>query len=490
MGMFSFLKKKSYVNKKVNKKEKKNYSGGKFSNALYSWATSNLSANAEISANLAVLRARSRDLARNNPYAKKFLRMVKTNIVGKGVKLQNRAKFKNGSLDKRSNDLIEEAFKEWGKKGVCDVTGKFSFNDIQKLVSSQTALDGEILVRMVRGFDNKYKFALQLIEADHLDINYTDLNRNIVMGIEFDKWNRPVAFHLFKRHPGDRYGYVEQERVRIPANEIIHYFVPNRISQDRGVPWFAAILTDAYMINAYREAELVASRLSAAKGGFYIKPPQEQYIGDTEDENGNPIQEIEPGMFEVLPDGWDFKPFDLQHPNSAYKDFEKAVLRAIASGLDVSYNYLANDLEGVNYSSIRAGVLDEREVWKELHKFFEEHFLNIVFENWLEMALLSGAIDIPFREFSRVNKPSWQFRGWEWVDPLKDMQANILAIKAGLKTASDVVSQMGFDYEEILMQLKREKDLREKYGITTISDAEILEALSKVKDEDEAKTTD
>jgi capsid protein len=70
-----------------------------------------------------------------------------------------------------------------------------------------------------------------------------------------------------------------------------------------------------------------------------------------------------------------------------------------------------------------------------------------------------------------------------WVDPLKDMQANVLAIKAGLKTASQVVSEMGYDYEEILLQLKREKELREKYGITTISDAEILEAISKIKDE-------
>ena len=482
MGLFSFFKKKKPV-------KKRSYSGAKISNALYSWVTSNISADSEIRGNLDKLRARSRDLARNNDYAKKFLRMLKTNVIGKGIKLQSKVKLKNGNLDTRANNLIENAFKKWSKRGICDVTGKYSFLDIQKLVISQMAQDGEVLIRLIKGYPNKFNFALQLIEADHLDVNFNDPAQNIVMGIEFDDWGKPIAYHLYKKHPGDVYSFTDQQKIRVPADEILHLFIPSRISQNRGVPWFHTAIIRLQMLGAYEEAELVASRLAAAKGGFYIKPPQEEYGGERDDE-GNVIQEIEPGMFEVLPDGWDFKPFDLQHPNSAFEKFEKAILRGIASGLDVSYNYLANDLESVNYSSIRAGVLDEREVYKDLQSYLIEHFLTPVFENWLEMALLSGILPFNFSDFDRLNSPAFQTRGWDWVDPLKDMQANILAIKAGLKTASQVVSEMGYDYEEILLQLKREKDLREKYGITTLSDAEILEALSKVKDEDETKTAD
>jgi lambda family phage portal protein len=482
MGLFNFFKKK----KQQTTASKKSYSGAQFNNSLYSWAVSNTSADKEIQGNLPVLRARARDLARNNDYVKKFLRMLKTNVVGKGIKLQNKAKLKNGNLDKRSNDLIENSFKKWSKKGICDVTGKYSFVDIQKLAISQMALDGEIFIRIIKGYKNGFNFALQLIEADHLDINYNDYSKNIVMGIEFDQWGKPIAYHMYKKHPGDVSYFVEQEKIRIPADEIIHLFIPARISQNRGIPWLHTAIIRLQMLGAYEEAELVASRLSAAKGGFYKKPPEEQYGGEV-DEKGNLIQEVEPGMFEVLPSGWDFVPFDLQHPNSAFEKFEKAVLRGIASGLDVSYNYLANDLENVNYSSIRAGVLDEREVYKELQLFLIEHLLNFVFENWLEMSLLSRAIPLNFADFERLNSPTWITRGWEWVDPLKDMQANVLAIKAGLKTASQVVSEMGYDYEEILLQLKREKELREKYGITTISDAEILEAISKIKDENDGK---
>jgi len=483
MGFFNFFKKKK------EPVQKRSYNGAKISNALYSWATSNTTADNELRTNVNKLRARSRDLARNNDYAKKFLRMLKTNVIGKGIKLQSKVKLKNGKLDKRSNDLIENNFKQWSKKGICDVTGKYSFLDIQKLAISQMALDGEVFIRLVKGYSNKFNFALQLIEADHLDINFNVPSKNIVMGIEYDEWGRPVAYHMYKKHPGDVYSFTDQQRIRIPADEIIHLFIPSRISQNRGVPWFHTAIVRLQMLGAYEEAELVASRLSAAKGGFYIKPPQEEFGGET-DNDGNLVQEIEPGTFEVLPDGWDFKPFDLQHPNSAFEAFEKATLRGIASGLDVSYNYLANDLESVNYSSIRAGVLDEREVYKDLQSYLIDHFLMPVFENWLEMALLGGIMPLNFSDFDRLNNPTFQTRGWDWVDPLKDMQANILAIKAGLKTSSQVVSEMGYDYEEILLQLKREKDLREKYGITTISDAEILEAISKAKGEDETKTAD
>ncbi len=485
MRLFSFFKKK-----KKEPVKKKNFEGAKFVNSLYSWAVSNLSADSEISGNISILRARSRDLARNNDYVKKFLRMVKTNVVGKGIKLQSKAKLKNGDLDKRANELIESAFKDWSKRGVCDVTGKYSFTDIQKLVISQMALDGEVFIRMVKGFNNKYKFALQLLEADHLDVNYYDTSRNIVMGIEFDEWSRPIAYHFYKKHPGDRYNYLEQERIRIPAEEVIHLFIPYRISQNRGIPWLHTAIIRLKMLGGYEEAELVAARLGAIKAGFYKKPADEMgYGADEVLDDGSLVQNLEPGQIEILPSDWDFQAVDWNHPNQAFKDFEKAILRGIASGLDVSYNYLANDLEGVNYSSIRAGVLDERDVWRDLQIFLKEHFLDRVFENWLEMALLSGNLNLSFKDFNRLNNPTWQFRGWEWVDPLKDMQANILAIKAGLKSASDVVSQMGFDYEEVLLQLKREKDLREKLGITTLSDAEILEAISKIKGDNEDKAT-
>ncbi len=68
------------------------------------------------------------------------------------------------------------------------------------------------------------------------------------------------------------------------------------------------------------------------------------------------------------------------------------------------------------------------------------------------------------------------------------MQANILACKEGLKTHSQIANEMGMDLEELYAELQKEKDLRQKYGITTVSEAEIAQILKQSSngDNDEA----
>lgn len=448
---------------------KRSYAGAGTGRLYHSWTTTNQSADAELRFNLTSLRARSRELEANNDYAKKFFRMVKTNVVGRdGIKLQSQVKNDSGKPDEKARTKIEEAWTRWIKKGFCDVTGEYSFRDIQKLVISSAARDGELLIRKIQGFDNDFNFALQLIEADHLDEKMNDnlaSGNKVKMGVEYDQWNRRIAYHVYKNHPGDYfYGSTFGEKIRIPADEVIHFYLPMRISQTRGIPWMHAAMTRLNMIGGYEEAELVAARLAAAKGGFYETDPEGQYIGDDQ-EGDQPIQELEPGMLEALPRGWKFHAYDPQHPTTAFEAFEKAILRGISSGLDVSYNYLANDLEGVNYSSIRAGVLDERDVWRDLQAFLIEHFLMIVFEEWLKMALLTQQVALPSSKFDKFSAAKWQPRGWQWVDPQKDIQAKIMEINAGLNSATDIAAEQGKDLEELYQQLQREMQLLKKYGI-------------------------
>ena len=465
----------------IKRASKKSFNAAKTGNLYATWLPNNNTADIDIQTDLKTIRARSRELMRNDDYAKRFKRMIKSNVVGnQGIRLQNRAKDANGNLDKQANDIIESAFKRWSKKGVCDVTGKYSFKDIQKMAISTMAEDGEVLIRKVKNYDNEFGFALQLLEADHLDERFNIPERNIYMGIEYDSWNKPVAYHLYKTHPGKVYG-VDLTRIRVPADEIIHLFLPIRISATRGVPWMHTAMTRMKMVNGYEEAELTASRIAAAKGGFYImKEGAEQFEGDYADKSGNLVEELEPGQINLLPENIDFKNYDPQHPTTAFKDFMKVILRGVASGLDVSYNTLANDLEGVNYSSLRSGVLEEREVWKELQTWLGENLLDNVFEEWLDMALLKQVVPLPYFKYDKFNAPSWLYRGFSWVDPLKDMQSNILAIKEGLKTHGQIASEMGLDLEELYQQIAKEKDLRAKYGITTLGDAQVLEMLSQI----------
>ncbi len=427
----------------------------------------------ELRYELKTLRQRSRELYYNNDYVKKYVQLIVQNVVGpEGFILQNDARDINGNPDVAANEIIENAWYEWGLK-YADVTRRQSFRGLCETLCRQLVIDGEVFVRTVVNKSNKYGIELQVIEADYLDENYNEVlkNGNIVrMGVEINKWRQPVAY-WFKVVDIDKemnigYNYTGEYK-RISADEIIHIFLPDRANQTRGVPWTASSMNRLKWLGDYENAAVINAKISASKMGFF-KSTHPELIGKSE----NLEIEISPGHFEQLPPGCDFVPFTPEFPSSQHGDFVKSTLRGIASGLGVSYNTLANDLEGVNYSSIRAGLLDEREFYKSIQAMFIEKLLIPLFEKWLMMALTMGVLKmsddadpLPMRKFDKFNKPIFYGRRWAWVDPLKDIEAEILAIEKNLKTYSEVMADRGRDFADTLKQLQKEKQLLKDYGL-------------------------
>lgn len=183
------------------------------------WITACLSQDGEMKGQLPILRDRSRDLERNNEWVKGFLRSLENNTLGeKGVSLQVRAKEANGQLDEIANNIIERAWKQWSKVGNCEVTGRHSWVDVQRLILRCIARDGEVLIRMIK---KSTGLCLQILEADLLDDSYNaraDNGNEIRFGVEFDSYRRPVAYHLLGNHPGDsQFNANFKRRIRVPA---------------------------------------------------------------------------------------------------------------------------------------------------------------------------------------------------------------------------------------------------------------------------------
>ena len=64
---------------------KRGYDGASKGRRVEGWLTSGSSPNVETQASLQLLRNRSRDLVRNNPYAARAIQAITTNTVGKGI---------------------------------------------------------------------------------------------------------------------------------------------------------------------------------------------------------------------------------------------------------------------------------------------------------------------------------------------------------------------------------------------------------------------
>lgn len=458
------------------RRQQRGYNVGK-TDRLGSWGTVSLSADSEIYQSLKIIRAKSRDLAMNNDYFKHFLRLLKIHVVGpQGIRLQNKALAYDGTRDRGANRLIEAGWKRFGKKGVCDVTGKLSWRDAQKLWIETLAKDGEVLIRMIVGFPNEFGFALQFLEADHLDesLNKTLANGNkIRMGIEYDGWDRPVTYWLLRAHPGDYSmpgaGSWLNRYQQIPAAEIIHEYTIERARQGRGVPWVHTAAQRFQMLGGFEDAALVNARTGASKMGFYTRKPGElggeEWDGD-ENENGDFIDEMEPGVFGKLPAGWDFKEFNPAYPSGDIAPFSKLMLRGGAAGLGVSYHSLSNDLTDVNFSSIRTGILDTRDYYRDLQGFTAESFLTRVFDGWLLHALLRSRLgQLTLIDYDRLNAPVWRARGWDWVNPLQDQAAAEKALKSRTKTMARILAEQGEDLEEHFEQLQEEAEMAGEYGL-------------------------
>ena len=322
------------------------FRGGNVDRLTADWLATILSPDDELRPSLRRLRARCRELARNNSYAKHYLTMLAVNVVGPtGIHMQATVRDNDKALNERINTAIEEAWEDWSRSPTVD--GKLSRVRMEHLLLRSIATDGEVLLRRWHNNDlNEYGFALEPLDADLLDdaYNVTPGNgRNEVrMGVEVDDFSRPLAYHIWDRAPSQA-GTQGRFRERVPAADIIHLYDPLRVAQTRGVPWFHAVMQALNMLDRYEEAELVAARIGAAKMGFFSR--REGAAGSTgvdlkTDAEGNMQMEANPGTFDFLPEGYQLDTFNPDHPSTAYAQFVKAALRRVATGLSVSYNAL------------------------------------------------------------------------------------------------------------------------------------------------------
>jgi lambda family phage portal protein len=468
--------------KKSKRNVSRSYRAAKIDRLTVDWSAVATSANYDLRIGLRILRARSRNLAKNNDYVKRFLSMVRSNVVGPhGIKLQSRAANSNGELTAPLNRRIEEAWEEWIEPENASASTKLGFRDQLLLAVNSMARDGEFLIREIVA-DNEFGYALQFYDVNWLDENFNELLSNgnrVIMSVEVNKYGKPVAYwftppryaHLFPENTP-----VEQ-RTRIPAEEVIHKFlIFEDEQQTRGCPWTHTAMFRLNTHGNYEEAELVAARVGASKLDYLVPPKDEDDFADDDDdfeaEDAGKIdlpQTMEPGVIEVLPPGYDVKSPNRDHPNANYEGFNKAVLRGVASGLDISYFSLANDLEAVNFSSARIGLLEERDMWKGLQGYVIQHVCRRVYRNWLKSAQLTGKIQLRPHEIERVSTPGWRARGWTWVDPVKDVQATVMAVNNGLATRTDAVAEQGRDFDELTTTLQHEQKMLDEKGIRLIS---------------------
>jgi lambda family phage portal protein len=415
------------------------------------------SANAEIARALPVLRERSREFVRNSWIGPRALDVLCSHVVGTDLTVR----FDTGSAkdDQRAQTLWDE----WTAQA--DIQGEGNFLSEISLAFRATLEGGDSIIRM-RALSRsemgarRVPMALHVGEGDLIDherdrLAITNAAFRARLGVELGANDTRIGYWLHNMAPGEP-GYAIAGGLTselVPRREVVHLYRRLRPGQLRGVPAFAPVLTTARDFADLMDSLVVKERMQANIGifiesGDVAGPFAKEAAAAAAPGPASGLEEIglRPGMIARLKAGEKMQGF-APAGNSSFEPVALRAMQGIAAGLGLTYDQVTGDLTQANYSSLRAGKIEFRRLVADLQwNMLEPQALSRITGRWVDLAILAG--QLPRRAHG------WRRRyvmpAHEPIDPKKDLEADILAVRAGRMSPQDFIGAWGRDWREVV----------------------------------------
>ncbi|WP_322999970.1 phage portal protein [Castellaniella sp.] len=411
---------------------------------------------------LALLRARARDAYRNNAIARAAIDRMTSDFIGTGVSPKPMAK----SEDVRMR--LIDSWEAWSLE--CDADGQTDFYGLQTLALHAMFESGEVLALLEPDDATGIPLKIRLIESDHLPFKNETLSNGhrIIDGIELDKRGRRVAYWLHPNHPGDL-NLTNNDPVRVEAHRVLHLFEATRPGQLRGVPVLAPVLVRLKDLDEFDDAQLIRQKIANLFVGFITRPapdPLSQPLGPDNqplpaEPSEQPALEFEPGLLQELNDGEDVTFSEPPGAPSGYREFTRAQLHIVSAALGLPYPFLTGDYSDINDRVVRVAINEyKRRAMALIRNVLVPKFCEPIRRAWVDAAVLAGELPTNQRDLKLTR---WTPHGWAYIQPVQDIQADVLAINNKLKSRSEALLERGYDAElidrEIAADLAREQAL-------------------------------
>lgn len=419
------------------------YAAAKSGRRNKGWSGRSTSANGEVGSSLRDLRNRSREFVRDSWAGQRMLDVLTSHIVGTGINTV--ANTGSDTLDHHVNLVFEE----WAESA--DVEGFLDWAGIQALTVRSMVEGGDAVIRHVdvsmADAGRTVPFRLQGLEGDHIDTtrDASSIDRSIRLGVQLGEWGRRKGLYLFESHPGEM-SLGSTSSNLVAWENLSHVYRPLRFGQVRGVPWFAAILLNARDVQDLIEATLVKARTEACFAGFVSRTssgmsPLVKKDGD----GGQKITKIEPGMIADIGDG-EIK-FASPSSQTAFGEVYMTAMQAMAAGAGITYDQLTGDLRQANYSSLRAGKIEFRRLVEQVQwTVIVPQLIAPVCRRLVDRAILAGKL--------KARRGGYRLDhimpAVEPIDPKKDMEADILAVRSGRLSPQEFIGAWGRDWRRVV----------------------------------------
>lgn len=442
------------------------YDAGNYERSNANWYAFNQSAELTDKYDRDTVRARARDLERNSDMFNAVIGAFKRNVIGGGYTVQA----KTG--DEELNTRLEKLWARWSKRQNCDVTGTQNFDGIIRMCVVRKKVDGGILICKRYTERAFLPLQLQLFEVDELDVSQVQPHREgnkVVGGIEYDRFNRPEGYHI-RQYDID--GNTAMQSVFIDAKYVFFYFGKKRPSQIREISDMSPSIGRIRDMNEFMEAVSVKERVIACLSVFIkrIMPPAGGYGrtqgGTPEREHSYQGKTLTPGMIKELNAGDEIQVVNPTGQGTDAASYIKLQERLTGAGVGISYEASSRDMSETNYSSARQAIIEDEYTYAEEIELLEE-LLDEIYESFVIACVLAGAVDISdFWE----NKETYLSHIWvrapkKWIDPLKEANANRIAIQTGQKGFKEVAAEQGKDWKDVIDDIAETLAYAEEKGV-------------------------
>jgi lambda family phage portal protein len=396
---------------------------------------------------------RARGACANQPHARAIVDAWVSSLIGPGIKASSKAP--------EGAELIDAAFARWCEH--CDHDELTNLSGLQAALVRSMVLTGDGFAAFAT--DYRGELRLKLIASEQVASVSSDLaaGRWIVDGIEFDSDLRRVALHIFHSPPGLPLVFPSLQTDRILTADCVHLFRCDHIGLVRGLSWLSPILLRLNDLDSVADGLTMRARVSAMMCGF-TTTADGQPLGP---ESPRGEATMEPGALINLAPGEAISFAQPPQIGVETVGFMKDQLRACASGCGVPYEIISGDLENANYSSLRSSISEFRRKVEQVQTSIIIPQLRKIYRRWLLQEIMAGRVAAPGFEDDPEAWLDVDFLPPKFaaVDPLKDRQADLLDLQAGLRSRRELVAERGRDLEELDDELAADNARAKQLGL-------------------------
>ncbi len=456
--------------------------------------------------------ARAKDMVVNDGYAHGAVTISQDSIIGANYRLNAKIAWKaipgaTAEWAREAQEVIEERWRLIAESEYCwlDSQGMNTFTGLLRLGIASAVMTGEILATSEwdKSTGRPLKTNFQIVDPERLQnpdwqVDTSQLRR----GVKIDGKGKPVGYFISKDHPNAFYwdaGMGISDFSFIPRYkpwgrpQVFHIIEQLFPDQHRGVADMVStlkrmkmtkhleevVLQNAVVNATYTaaiESELPTSDMITAMGGDSGDPAQmlQNAIGAylsglTTYLSGAGNITLDGAMIPHLYPGTKLNSKTLGDPGAVGTDFHAALLRHIAAGLGLDYAEFSRDYSKMSYATAKLSDAKTVRTMNSKKKSLADRLANNIYGNVLEEFIAQKEVPLP-RGFTRddyykplmreaFSRATWIGGSRGQIDELKETQAAILRIKAGLSTYEIELSRLGEDYREIFEQQAAEQDL-------------------------------